>query len=108
MSDYDTKCALSEGYDPEERHQRYPLVPAGGFSQTTTMKIYTCNKFTGVWPVGTAAVVAANNRKTAAAALNESAKADGLKGDAQPEDMEEFEIPTNTKPSVRILCNGDY
>ncbi len=27
MSDYDTKCALSEGYDPEERHQRYPLVP---------------------------------------------------------------------------------
>ncbi len=28
MSDYDRQTALSEGYDPEERHQRYPLVKA--------------------------------------------------------------------------------
>lgn len=73
------------------------------------MKIYTCNKFTGVWPVGTAAVVAAQNEGAAAEALNEALKADGLPGDATPSMMEEFAIPVWTnQQNVRILCNGDY
>lgn len=73
------------------------------------MKIFTCSKFTGHWPVGTAAAVAARDATCAAALLNEKLKEEGLPGDATAAMMEEFAIPTyENQTEVRILCNGDY
>ena len=69
------------------------------------MKIYTCNNFTGHWPVGTAAVVVAANPIEASILLNKELVKGRLDGDATPDDM--WELSADTE-KVRILCNGDY
>lgn len=73
---------------------------------TSFMKIYTCTTFTGHRPVGSAAVVIAEDAQDAADSLNVKLKAAGLKGDATAEKMIEF--PADPRESIRILCDGDY
>jgi len=71
------------------------------------MKVFTCNNFSGHYPVGTAAVVIAETREEAAEDLNHKLKSQhSLPGDAKPEDMIEF--PSDCRESVRILCDGNY
>lgn len=66
------------------------------------MEIYTCNNFTGHYPVGVAAVVSAESPKDAAQKLNKKLVEIGLEGDAKAEDMEIF------NEDVVILCDGNY
>lgn len=70
------------------------------------MKVFTCTTFKGFWPVGSAAVVLAEDQSDAARSLNVKLKAHGLEGDAEPQDMIEF--PADQKESIRILCDGEY
>lgn len=74
------------------------------------MKIFTCKTFTGHYPVGVAAVVAANDAETAAAVLNDHLKQDFmLPGDAKASDMVEFQIPSWTnQTAVRVINDGNY
>jgi hypothetical protein len=69
----------------------------------TTMKTYTCTSFTGFCPVGTAAVVRAENAEEAAEMLNEELVVLGLPGDATPDEMRHV-----TAKGVYILRDGDY
>lgn len=68
------------------------------------MKLWTNKKFTGHWPVGTAAVVVAADATLAADYLNLFLAEQGLP-DTKPEDFEE--IP-HKEGEVRILCDGNY
>lgn len=69
------------------------------------MNIYTCTKFNGFYPVGTAAVVVANTARFAAAQLNYELAELGLNPTAKQEDM----VLINTDaPNVVILCDGNY
>jgi hypothetical protein len=68
------------------------------------MRVYTCNNFTGHYPVGTAAVVAAKDRAQAASRLNAELKKAGLPGDRTAKDL----IPFTVAETVRILCDGNY
>jgi hypothetical protein len=70
------------------------------------MKTYTCDKFTGHYPVGSAAIVRANDAVEAADKLNEALREDGLVGDAEIKDMIVF--PIGKTDDVRILVNGNY
>lgn len=70
------------------------------------MKVWTNNKFTGHYPVGTAAVVLAENAEAAAFYLALELEKWGLKAeDSKPEDFKE--IPQKLG-QVRILCDGNY
>lgn len=69
------------------------------------MKVYTNNKFTGHWPVGTAAVVVAESESQATAILNAKLEEMGLPGDAEQKDMS---VLGTRAESVRILCDGNY
>jgi hypothetical protein len=69
------------------------------------MNTYTCNSFTGHYPVGSAAVVRAKDAAEAADMLNRELRARKLNGDAMPQDMIQF--PDEVK-AVRILVDGDY
>lgn len=66
------------------------------------MKVYTNTSFEGKWPVGTAAVVRADNPQHAANLLNLELRRRGYAANVQPEEMEEFTM------DVEILCDGDY
>ena len=66
------------------------------------MKIYTNNKFTGHWPVGTAAVIRAESPEDAALLLAHELKEHGLEQIVKPEDMEPFTGISETGP-LRIL-----
>ena len=68
-------------------------------------RIYTCVKFTGHQPVGTAAVVSAPDAHTARDILNTVLRREGLPGDADMYSMIEF---TTDKLQCVILNNGDY
>lgn len=68
------------------------------------MNIYTNNSFGGHWPVGTAAVVQAENAEEAAAILNAELERIGLRGDATAGDM----IPLPSGKGVVILNDGNY
>ncbi len=68
------------------------------------MNIYSNTSFTGHWPVGTAAVVRANNAEEAAEILNAELRLLGLRGDATAEGMELW----SRKDRVLILSDGDY
>lgn len=70
-----------------------------------TMNIYTCTKFTGHYPVGVAAVIAANNPEDALSALNNALVGAGLTGDAKLEDIRPFDHQTTY---VSILNDGNY
>ena len=68
------------------------------------MKIWTNNTFKGRWPVGTAAVVAAETAEEASKQLNLMLSKEHLEHTV-PSDMQEFDISDG---HVRILCIGDY
>lgn len=68
------------------------------------MKTYTCEDFTGFYPIGTAAVVSARSRPEAAAQLNQELIRIGLEGNVKPESM----IPFSGQGQVRILRDGNY
>lgn len=68
------------------------------------MKVFTCTKFTGHWPVGVAAVSVAENQEAAAEYLNLALLEIGLAGDAFPTDMVEAEM----NPGATVLHDGDY
>lgn len=70
-----------------------------------TLKIYTCNNFTGHWPVPTAAVVIAENQEDAAGILSIQLNAEGLQQDVYPDQM--VELYTDQK-RVILLSKGDY
>ena len=71
------------------------------------MKTWTCTKFTGYWPVGSAAVVYAETQSEAAELLNAVLKEKGLVGDATTENMQAF--PSDGRClEVRVLCDGNY
>jgi len=76
------------------------------------MKVFTNNTFTGVHPVGTAAVVHAADAVQAAADLREALKKEGLDQVITPESTVPFPDPTWIGSPrfgfVRILNNGDY
>lgn len=69
------------------------------------MKIYTCTDFTGVWPVGVAAVVVADCAAAAEHMLNVALRARGLPGDAQVHEGAAIDV---ARPGVRILTDGNY
>ena len=69
------------------------------------MKVWTNDKFTGFYPVGTAAVVVAESAKAAAALLNEKLREIGLPESAN---WRQFKVLPINKPFVRIICDGDY
>lgn len=71
------------------------------------MKVWTNNCFTGHYPVGTAAVVVAEDATDAAELLNQSLRDMGLPGDAEAGEMVEITIAEDTT-SVTILCDGNY
>lgn len=71
------------------------------------MKVWTCNKFTGYWPVGTAAVMYAETQLSAWKVLNDQLKDNGLAADAKLEDILEF-WTDGKYPKVRILSDGAY
>lgn len=71
------------------------------------MKVWTCNKFTGYWPVGTAAVMYAETQLAAWKVLNDQLKDNGLAADAKLEDIIEF-WTDGKYPKVRILSDGAY
>ena len=66
--------------------------------------VYTCTTFTGHYPVGTAAVIAAPSQEVAAEMLNSELQLRGLPGDAKPEDMILYPVDDN----CRILTDGNY
>ena len=68
------------------------------------MKIWTNKKFTGFYPVGTAAVVVARDAESATEYLNLFLAEAGL-GETTPEDFEEM---PHKEGEVRILCDGNY
>ena len=70
------------------------------------MKTFTCNSFTGHYPVGAAAVVFAKDAIEAANKLNTELREAGLPGDAEAKDMQVF--PSERNEDVRILVDGNY
>ncbi len=71
------------------------------------MNTYTCNDFTGHYPVGVAAVILAPDRKQALAKLNATLKEAGLPGDALLRDILPLEAG-DMSPVCRILNDGNY
>jgi len=69
------------------------------------MNVYFNNCFTGHYPVGTAAVVVAENPEEAAEALNRSLVDMGLEETAVPGEMV---LLSTTFESVTILNDGNY
>lgn len=67
------------------------------------MKVFTVNDFTGFWPVGTAAVVVAENEASARKLLEAKLAERRLPADG----FTLHELSTEA-PSVLILCDGDY
>jgi hypothetical protein len=77
------------------------------------MNVYTCNTFTGYYPVGTAATVIAGKDFVARNRLNKFLKKVGLPGDAKTKDMKflvAIKDPFFSEPkeTVRILSDGNY
>lgn len=69
------------------------------------MKVFTCATFRGHHPVGTAAVVVADNAEDASMLLMGWLATIGLQQIIKPDQMTEMDA---TKLGVRILCDGDY
>lgn len=70
-----------------------------------TLNVYTNNQFSGHYPVGTAAVVVAQNAEMAADILNIQLEDYGLPADAKEKDMNLVDLYGGN--SV-ILCDGNY
>ena len=69
------------------------------------MKVYTHNSFTGHWPVGTAAVVVAEDRDMAVTLLEGKLKDIGLPQKINRDDLMVISI---AHPVAVILRDGDY
>ena len=69
------------------------------------MNVYTNITFAGHYPVGSAAVVVATSRITAAKALSVALSQQGLAQEIKPEDMH---IIDPGHQHVRILNDGNY
>ena len=77
------------------------------------MRAYVCTNFKGHWPVGTAAVMVANDRGHALRLLTAELDKHGLepvKADAEgPLTLDDIEGPLNlAAPGARILLDGNY
>lgn len=70
------------------------------------MKVFTCTNFTGVWPVGVAAVIVAKDRKEARKLFMEELDNRGLI-QANPAGLTFEELPLS-KSGVTVLNDGDY
>lgn len=68
------------------------------------MKVFYNREFRGHYPVGTSAVVIADNAADAADALEAELCTHGLGQSVSERDMIELEM----KPQVVVLQNGDY
>lgn len=69
------------------------------------MKTYTVKGFSGLWPVGTSAVVVAFDEREATMLLNQELRKAGLPGDVDCCDLKELDT---TQAGVRVLCDGNY
>jgi len=69
------------------------------------LKIFAATDFTGHYPVGSAAIVVANDVNQAVDILNAQLRACGLPGDQKAEDL--VVIDPNM-PHAIILCDGEY
>lgn len=69
------------------------------------MKVFYYTGFTGRYPVGTAAVVVAEDKELAIQLLENRLIGMKLTQALKPEKM--IEIPTSVR-STHILCDGDY
>lgn len=69
------------------------------------MKTWTSNTLQGHWPVGTAAVVTAEDIDEAIQLLSSGLKERGLEQTITPEQL--VLMPTRRK-HVRVLCDGNY
>lgn len=69
------------------------------------MNVYTITGFTGHWPVGTSAVVVAEDRDAAKVALEDELRRVGL---SQKISRDEFQILCPLVQSVVILNDGEY
>lgn len=69
------------------------------------MKVFTCNGFSGHYPVGTAAVIIANTKHEAVKLLGEELARIGLGQYIDESYLDEIDLST---PKVNVLCNGDY
>jgi hypothetical protein len=67
-------------------------------------KVFTCNDFTGHWPVGSAAIIVAEAESEARDILDAALKLRGLK---LKETDTLTELPLESDGCV-ILCDGDY
>lgn len=76
------------------------------------MTVYTCTELQGIWPVGTAAVVIAQDRGHAKRLLEAEAKSRGLTGATDSEGTElklDDILPVSMDyPHAVILLDGDY
>ncbi len=72
------------------------------------MQVFTCNNFSGHYPVGTSAVIVAADAAQAKAMLLEKLAATGLpQGPADAANIEIVRVATRTA-SVTILQDGNY
>ena len=71
------------------------------------MKVWTITGFKGHWPVGTAAVVVAENKEHAVQSMVDALLFLGLPQEIEPDQLVELNLDTDT-PTVRVLCDGDY
>lgn len=69
------------------------------------MKVWTNNEFTGFYPVGSAAVVIADDAESAADMLNLRLRGVGLDGDAEASGMCEIALING---NCAILSDGNY
>lgn len=69
------------------------------------MRIYSHTKFSGHWPVGTAAVVIAEDRDMAVTLLEQKLKDIGL---SQKIERDDFMVIGSSAPVAVILRDGDY
>lgn len=69
------------------------------------MKLWTCTTFSGHWPVGTAAIVIANNVDYACIALEDDLRKQWLSQTITPDMLEQVKFDA---PKVIVLNNGDY
>lgn len=69
------------------------------------MKVFTCNNFTGRWPVGTAAVIVAEDEDTGLEILLEALDGCGL---PQKEGSLVLKEIAADVPGAVILCDGNY
>ena len=69
------------------------------------MIVFTCTDFTGVWPVGTAAVVVADSVDNAREILSARLVSVGL---PPLKDEDELKVVDTGIANSVILCDGDY